>query len=156
MKPTDKPKGDYEKVKCDDFISGVIEDVQYDKEHSFKGFQGQPDSKKEACRFIFRLDGYAFKHFSRWMTFNYAEKSNVYKKYLVPLVDHAEPFMDFDLDQLKGMKVKTLWKEENDFQSVETIRPIEGKIFRPLEKTIEEEHETEQSANPKDDLDLPF
>lgn len=41
--------------------------------------------------------------------------------------------MDFDLDQLKGLKVKMLWKnktyEGKEYQTIETIRPIGKKVI---------------------------
>lgn len=116
----------YEKVKTDDFISGVIEDVQYDPAHKFT-FKGT-ESVAHGVRLKFKLDGYQYSHFSRWMKFNYGEKSNLYQKYLLPLVENAKSDMEFDLDQLKGIPVKTLWNEKNDFQGVETIRPIGKKV----------------------------
>jgi hypothetical protein len=155
MKPANNGKSDYEKVDCGDFIPGTISDIQYDKEHTFKGFNGGEDAKHEAVRFIFLLDGYKMKHYSRWMKFIYAEKSNLYSKYLVPLVMHPEPFMDFEIELLKGMKVKTLWTEKNDFQNIETIRPVGEKIFRPLEPETPEEAESLPSEQSKAD-DLPF
>lgn len=129
----------YEKVSTDNFIPGIIEEIQYDKEHKFK-FKGE-ESIAFGCRFKFMLEGYKHAHYSRWLKFNYGEKANLYKKYLVPLVDGAKPEMDFDLDQLKGVKVKTLWSEKNDFQSVETIRPAGKKVIpvqKPPEDFIEE------------------
>ncbi len=62
------------------------------------------------------------------MKFTYAEKSNLYKKYISKLVENAEPDMDFDIDALNGMKVKTIWSEDNDFQNIDNIFPINGKI----------------------------
>ncbi len=126
MKPPVQERN-YEKVKTDDFLPGMIEDVQYDKEHPFK-YKGV-ESTAFGVRFKFTLQGYKYPHFSRWMKFNYGEKANLYKKYLVPLVDGAKPEMDFDLDQLKGMKIKTLWSEKDDFQNVETIRPAGKKLI---------------------------
>jgi len=62
------------------------------------------------------------------MKFNLGEKSNLYTKYISQIVENAEPDMDIDLDVLKGMKLKVLWAEKNEFQFPETIRPIGGKI----------------------------
>lgn len=115
---------DYEKVQTGDFIKGKILDIQYDKEHQFK-YLG--DIKvRPACRFVFELDGYKYKHYTRWMTFSYGEKTSLYKKYLSNLIDGAFPDFDFDLDTLKGMEVRTVWQGDN-FQEVEVIRPIGGK-----------------------------
>ena len=151
MKPPKREgSGDYEKVKTDDFVSGIIEDVAYDMLHKFKGFEGKPDTEAPGVRFKFKLEGYQYPHYSRWMKFNYGEKANLYLKYLAPLVDGAAPDMDFDLDQLKGLKVKTLWNEKNGFQSVETIRPI-GKKVAPAtlpKEQLAEMHEVEPNEDP--------
>ncbi len=127
MKPA-KREFDYERVSTEDLVSGIIEDVQYEETHSFKGFQGAPDKVAPGIRFKFKLEGYSFPHYSRWMKFNYGAKANLFTKYLVALVEGAVPDMDFDLDQLKGLAVKTLWSEKNGFQNLETIRPAKGKI----------------------------
>lgn len=128
MKPPKQEKTDYEKVDINDFVVGTIEEVQYDQEHKFKGFQGAEDKIKPAVRLKFKINSYKFPHYSRWMAFNYGEKSNLYLKYLLPLVEGAEPDMDFDMDALKGMGVKMLWSEKNGFQNIETIRPANKKI----------------------------
>lgn len=127
MKPAKRDSNDYEKVKTDDFVVGMIEDVAYDQEHKFS-FKGE-EKVRPAVRFKFALDGCSYPHYSRWQSFNYGEKSVLYLKYLSALVDGAAPDMDFDLDQLKGMRVKTLWTEKNNFQSVETVRPANGKVI---------------------------
>lgn len=128
MKPPKTEKTDFEKVNMDDFVSGFIEDVQYDNEHKFKGYNGAEDKVKPAVRLKFKIEGYQYPHYSRWMAFSYAEKSNLLNKYLLPLVEGAEKDMDFDIDLLKGLRVKMLWSEKNGFQSVETIRPIGKKL----------------------------
>lgn len=128
MKPPKTENKDFEKVSTEDFVQGVIEEIQYDKEHKFKGYNGAEDKVRPATRFKFKLEGCQYPHYSRWMTFSYSEKSNLYTKYLVSLVENAQPDMDFDLDNLKGMKVKTLWSEHNGYQGIETIRPVGKKI----------------------------
>lgn len=127
MKPPSKDKTDFEKVAIGEMLPGVIEDISYDQEHKFKGYQGGPDTIQPAVRFKFVLDGYKFAHYSRWYKFNYGEKANLYKIFLIKLVENAEPNIDFDLDLLKGMKVKTLWNENGDFQNLESIYPIDAK-----------------------------
>lgn len=124
-----KPKAretQFEKVKIGEFITGKIFDVQYEPEHKFI-FNGQ-ESVKEGVRLVFELDGYQFKHYSRWMTFNYGIKSTLYQKYLSKLVENAEPDMDFDLDTLKGFPIKTIWSENKDFQNLESIFPLFNKL----------------------------
>mgnify|MGYP001568893996 CR=1 FL=1 len=36
--------------------------------------------------------------------------------------------MDFDLDNLIGMRVKTIWEENGDFQNIESIFPEGAKL----------------------------
>ncbi len=128
MRPPVRPKMEYEKVKIGEMISGVIEKVEYDMEHKFKGFQGGEDTVQPAVRLKFSLDGYKFPKFSRWMKFNLGEKANLYKKYVSKLVEGAKPDMDVDLDILNGMKIKTVWSEENDFQNIDAIYPATLKV----------------------------
>jgi hypothetical protein len=128
MRPPKREKTDFEKVTIEDFTICTIEDIAYDMEHKFTGFQGAEDKIKPAVRFKFKVEGYQYHHYSRWMSFNFGEKSNLFLKYLVPLVEGAKPDMDLDLDVLKGMKIKILWAEKNEFQFPETIRAIGKKI----------------------------
>lgn len=153
MKPT-KRKIDYEKVAIGEFIIGEISNIQYDLEHRFKGFGDREDTVTEAVRFVFDLEGYQFKHYSRWLKFTYGEKSTLYKKYLVKLVEGAHPDMDFDLDALKGMRVKTLWKEENGFQEIEAIFPIGKKL--PLDAPVIESEETPAIDKETPENEEPF
>ena len=141
MKPPKREDMQFEKLKTDDFIIGEISDVQYEETHTFmKGTQYEKQGP--AVRFKFKMDGYQHPHYSRWGYFSYGEKSNLYLKYLVPLVEGATPDMDFDLDQLKNLRVRTLWQEKNNFQSIEVIRPVEGKILAPQAPGVAEAKET--------------
>jgi hypothetical protein len=127
VKPqTQKNSDDYEKVKTGEFISGTIDNVEYDLQHKFS-YKGE-EKTAQAVRLVFDLDGYEFKHRTHWMTFSYGERSNLYNKYLVKLVEACMPDMDFDLDEVKGLRIKTIWKEANGFQSVELIQPEGEKI----------------------------
>jgi hypothetical protein len=145
-----KRKTEFEQVKCDDFIEGEIIEVQEELEHQFK-FKGD-EKIAPAVRFVFKLKGYEHKHYSRWMSFIYAEKSTLYIKYLTSLVENAEPFMEFDIQALTGMKVKILWKDDGGgWQSVETIRPLQGKIKRSLPEVSQFETETTDTTE-----DIPF
>lgn len=121
-----KRKTSYEKVVIGEFIHGEIHDIEYDYDHKFT-YKGE-EKEGPAIRFIFKLEDYEFLHRSRWMAFNLGEKSNLYKKYVSKLVANAHKDMCFDLDALKGMKVKTIWEESNGFQSVESIYPDGTKI----------------------------
>lgn len=147
MKPPKRENKDFEKVLVGEMLPGVIENVLYDQEHKFKGFQGKEDTVQPAVRFKFKLDGYEFAHYSRWYKFSYGEKANLYKIFLSKLVENAQPDMDFDLDLLKGLKVKTLWNENGDFQNLESIFPAQGKVKAsdPLPLTDEPEETHEES-----------
>jgi len=124
--PPARPKFDYEKVKIGEFVFGTIDNIEYDNEHEFK-MKGEKKISP-AVRLVFKLDGCEYPHRSRWMTFSYAEKSNLYSKYLSKLILGAMPDMDMDLDVLKGVKVKTIWNEQNDFQWPESIFPVGEKL----------------------------
>jgi len=128
MRPPKSSSMTFEKLKIGEFIYGTIDKVQYDNEHKFKGFEGKADSVAPAVRFVFKLQDYEFPHFSRWMKFNMGEKSNLYGKYISKLVAGAKPDMDFDLDELTNLEVKTIWDENGDFQNLENIWPMRGKI----------------------------
>ena len=128
MKPPKQERDEnfeYEKVSLDDFVPGKIEDIQYDPEHKFV-YQGTT-TERPGVRLKFKLDGYEHSHYSQWLTFSYGEKTNLFKIYISALVENAEPDFDFDMDTLKGMKVKTLWKEtKSGFQFPSAIRRVRG------------------------------
>ena len=141
---------DYEKLSCDDFITGEIVKIEEEQDHAFT-YKGETKNGP-GVRIVFKLEGYEFEHKSRWMKFTYVEKSNLYKKYLLSLVEGAKPDMDFDIQELQGMKVKTLWKADikpdgKVFQEIDTIRPIGIK----LKPTTQESH-----ASIVEDEDIPF
>lgn len=143
----------FEKVKVDEFINGIIEDITYDQEHAFKGFQGKPDTKQPGVRIKFKLEGYEYPHYSRWMKFSYDDRSNLFKTFLAPLVEGANKDLDFDLDQLKGMKVKTLWSENGEFQNLDTVRPV-GKKVKPL--NVVNATSSQDLAEVSEDEEAPF
>src|ERR1700690_826324 len=117
MRPPLKHEGDFERVpKYEDWINGEIEDVTLEEEHEFKGKFAKTGA---AVRFKFKLDGCEYAHFSNWMSYSYSEKSNLFKKYLCGLVEGAQPNMDFDLDRLKNLKVRTMWSTNGDFDNIE-------------------------------------
>lgn len=129
LKPPPRTKLDYEKVDTEDWINGFIEEIQSDEKRD-TGFKDEESGEpiiKHMIRFKFKLEGYSYPHYSRWMSLSYHEKSNLFKKYLSNLVEHAQPDMDFDLEQLKGMPVKMMWSNNGDFQNIEMVRPIKGK-----------------------------
>jgi len=158
-RPPERPKFDYEKVEIGNFVNGVIENIEYDNEHKFKSPDGEKISP--AVRFVFKLDGYKYPHRSRWMTFSYGEKTNLYSKYIVKLVLGAIPDLDMDLDVLKGMRVKTIWNEQNDFQSIENIFPVGEKLKLSEAAKADIQHEEEikdgeDDGKDKTGQDLPF
>lgn len=121
MKPEKRNNGtiEFERVKTNVFISGIIEDIQRDKERVtvFKG----KESVKDCVRLKFALDGYQYPKYSRWLTFSYGAKSRLFQTILKPLVPNAKPDMDFDLESLKGVRVKTFWSQEGEYQNLQLI-----------------------------------
>lgn len=146
MRPPARNSMTYEKVKIGDFIYGVIEKIEYDDNHKFKGFEGKEDKLSPALRFVFKLQGYEYPHRSRWMNFNVGEKSNLYKKYIAKLVNNPKPDMDFDMDKFVSMEIKTIWEENGDFQNLESIYPNGAKL------TINENEVNEPPAITEDDF----
>lgn len=152
MKP---PPQEFEKVPTDNFINAEITNITYDEHHEFTvngvkypGF---------GIQFTFNIDGLAKPKKSRWYKFSYDERSNLYIKFIAPLVENAKPYMEFDLDKLKKMKVKMLWKDDKDprFQSIETVRPYFKKIsFTPPIK--EERAEMVEDVQEPNNEEVPF
>lgn len=149
MKP---PQKEFERVPTDDFVNAEIVDIEYDEQHEFT-VRGEKHVAF-GVRVVFEIAGLENKKKSRWFTFSYDERSNIYKLFLAPLVENAEPYMEFDLDQLKGMKIKMLWKDDKDprYQSIETIRPVGKKVVsdtpqtpKPIfDSSLAETHEDEE------------
>ena len=144
MKPSKHDKTDFEKVVIGEFITGIIEDVQYEKEHKFKYKDNEKTS--EAVRFKFKLDGYNHPHYSRWMLFFYGEKTSLFSKYLVKLVEGMTPESDFDIMALKNMPIKTIWSENGDFQNIDNIFPLKSKVKVNVVALAQEE----EGAEPHD------
>ena len=137
MRP-EKRESHFEKVAIGEFVNGEIVDIEYDMIHTFKGYQGAEDRVVPAARLVFELNGCKYPHRTRWMTFSYSEKANLYKNFILKLVENAQPDMDFDLDNNKFMKVKTLWAENNNFQNLESIFPLEAKVKADAQPEPEE------------------
>lgn len=144
MLPPKRNTTDFEKVICGEFVPGEIERVEYDDLHKFKGFEGKDDTVAPAIRFVFKLEGYRYPHRSRWMRFNVGEKANLYKKYIAKLVNNAKPDMIFDLDLFTGMKIRTIWEMNGDFNNLESIYPAGQKL-------IIKENEINEPPPPTDD-----
>jgi hypothetical protein len=158
MRPPARATTNYEKVATGDFVKGVISGIEYDENHSFKGFEGKPDKIAPAIRFVFTLDGYEYPHRSRWMNFNMGEKANLYKKYVARLVENARPDMDFDLDLFLKMKVKTIWMDNGDFQNLDSIYP-DGKKLNTSSATVSDEpapYDEDDFPPEPDDDDVPM
>jgi hypothetical protein len=127
MIPPRREKTEFERVGVyGDFVPGVIEVIEYDPTHKTTYLGEQ--SEKFCVRIGFRLDGYNFLHRSRWLTFSYGEKANLYKKFISKLVKNAKPDMCFDLDVLKGLRVKTIWVENGEYENLENVFPEGEKI----------------------------
>ena len=137
MKPERKDPKDFEQVAIGEMIIGVIEEVQYDTEHTFKGFQGKEDTKGTAIRFKFKLDNYQYAHYSRWMRLSLNKKSNLYLKYAVKLIEGIQPDADVDLDILNGAKIKVIYAENNGYQNVDSIFPDGIKVKTDAIPTVD-------------------
>lgn len=126
IKPPPREKMEYERVKSNEWISGTIAEVEHDpmRKSSFKG----TEKVGPMVRFKFALDGYQFPHYSRWMSLSYADKANLYKTFIVELVEDAKPYMDFDMELLRGLKIKTMWKAQGEFDNLFTICPLDKKV----------------------------
>jgi len=163
MKPNYKSGGgdkDFEQVALGELIPGVISEVKYDMEHKFKGWNGGPEVVCPGVRIILKLDGYKEPHGTPWMKFNYGAKANLYLKFLLKLVDGAKPDMcDFDLDALKGMKVKTLWcapyAESPEKQFIESIVPVGAKVKQSAVPPKSDPARDEDEP-PAEDSEIPF
>lgn len=121
---------EFEKVPTDDFVVGKIAEVQYDPEHTFKGFDGAEDKKMQGVRFRFELEGCKYPHYSKWMKMVWSDKSNIFK-FCLDLVDGCSVDKPFDLSILNGMAVKTLWSNKGEWQNLDKLRPVGGKIKSP-------------------------
>lgn len=149
IKP-DQKKMEYEKLDTKDWVVGVIDDIDYEKEHAWKPYLGQEREPSPAIRFKFLFEGYKYPHKSKWMRLSYAQKSTLYSEYISQLVEKASPFMDFDLEQLKGLKVKTMWVDNEEFQNLKMIVPVSGKVKPLLPQMVS------PSFAKKDDDEVPF
>lgn len=145
---------EYERVPVDDFVLGIISEIEYENEHEFtyKGVK----NVGPAVRIVIKIEGMKYPKKTRWMGFYYSEKSNLFNKFLLPLLEGARPNMDFDMDNLKNMKVKMLWKDDKDpkYQSIDSIRPVGAKVV-PAIKPIEASETTDVEETEEDDQ-VPF
>jgi hypothetical protein len=132
MKVPKSDNKDFEKLVIDEWLTGTIEDIQYDMEKKWT-WEGK-ETVQPGVRFVFSVDQfgdivYKFHHYSGWLKLNVGEKANLYKRYVSALVVDAKPNMEIDIDVLKGMKVKFMWEEsESGFQRVLKIKPVGKKV----------------------------
>lgn len=138
MLPPPRPKMVYEKVTEDEWLPGVIEEIEYDMEHksTYKGVE----KTGPAIKIKMVLDGYKFPKSSGWLSFIYSEKSNLYKTYICGLVANPKPYMNFDPDLFKGMKIKCMWEtnaKNPEYQNLVRIRPAGEKITAESEPSEE-------------------
>ena len=161
MKPPKREKKAFERVpKYDEWISGVIQEIEYDENHE-KKFNGETKTIS-AVRFKLELKDCEYPKRSRWLTFSYAEKANLYRMFISQLVENAEPDMDFDLDELKGFEVKTMWTKSDDgeFDNLAMIRPLGDKYDPENQEPAKPEgqslREAAQARNPEVPDDVPF
>lgn len=142
MKPQDSRKEFVsEKVPTDEFLTGTIQKVEYEKEHQFKGKFARVS---EAVRIVIKLDGYEQLKKTKWMSFKYDEKSTLFKMVVLPLVKDAYPYLVLDIEKLEGLKVKVMFAEEEyegkTFYGVQMLKPAKGKLDIDLPTVqIEEE-----------------
>jgi hypothetical protein len=151
-----------EDVETDVFIQGVITKVEEEQDHKFITPKGEVLS--DAVRIHFALDGYQQDKRSAWMYFHYGKKGALLNKYLVKLVENAQPYMNFDIQKIVGMGVEVIFSRRvyNDrvFYNVEHIKCAKG---QPMLKYIPDVMvQTLNAAKPvvearkNDDDDLPF
>ena len=143
---TMKPKSNdrefvQEAVPTEEWINAEITDVKYEENHEFGG---QFAKTGEAVRLVFKLEGFQQPKSSRWLTFSYGEKSNLYLKFLKPLVDGAKPYMDYDIQRLKGTKCRLMFssvdtEDGKTFYNIEMVRPLKDKAS--VLPTIKEDEE---------------
>lgn len=127
MRPPQRPKTEFERVpKYDEWVIGKILDIEYDEAHKTT-YQGE-EKIRPCVRIKMGLEGCQFPKRSRWLSFSYGEKANLYKQFVSALVDGAEPDMDLDLDLLKGMSIKTMWSEDGDYDKLVMVRPVADKL----------------------------
>ncbi|HET9146153.1 MAG TPA: hypothetical protein VFN81_08715 [Sphingomicrobium sp.] len=126
MKPPKKIR-DFETVPVDKWMAGTITAIEHDPAHMFGG--GPTANVNEAIRITFSIDGLRFPHRTGWMTFSYGPGATLLERYLKSLVDGARADMDFDIEDLRSMRVETLWRPTpRGKQDVAAIRPLGEKL----------------------------
>jgi len=138
-------------VPTDEFIQAVITRVEYDEAHEFKGEYAKT---APAIRLHFGIEGvsketnemYKETKRSRWETYSYDGRSNLYNKYLKPLAGIGPNSKTYNIGELEGMIVKLMfevgeWKEAKVYNIVmvkstgKRLEPGEGPD--PLDKKVD-------------------
>lgn len=129
MKPknTSQP---IEDVPLDIWIKGRIEDIKYEENHKFTDKKTNETKERDACKIIMRLDGLNNLKETFWLAFSYDERSNLYGKFISQLVEGAVPYLDFDLDGLKGCYIKIMYEQKpnNKYPSIMSVKPLKEKV----------------------------
>lgn len=146
MYPPPRPKREYEKVPVEVWVNGKISEVQYKNDH--ENFNKE---KVMGVRLKLELEGCKFPHYTRWMTFSYADKANLYKLVILPLIEGAKPDIKFDMDALKDLLIKTMWSTNEEYQNLDMIRPLGAKVACESEPP-----EPAEAATSNQHDDVPF
>ena len=125
-------KMEYEQVKIDEFIDTVIEKVEFreNQPQTFTNNEGKKETRNvNQVRFKFKLTGYEYPHYSRWMTNIMSEKSNLYKILVQLYGVGMQPDCYVNLSKLEGSKVSTRWDQVpmsngGMFQFPDKVKPI--------------------------------
>ena len=157
-----KQSMEYEKLAVDEWLTGKIEEVQYDEHRTYKSKDKESGewSEKESphVRLKLKIDGYKWPHYSRWMKCSTNGKSNFYSKYLkylCPEYDCEDKVID--IDKLVGVKCKTMWENNDEYQNITSIRGLE-----PTLNIIASGEEITPGLPPEDvsendgNMDVPF
>lgn len=123
-------KLEYEKVAVDEWLTGHIEEVQYNEHREYNHKNEETGAREKLTaphvRFKFRIDGYEYPHYSRWMKASTYEMSNLYSKYLKYLCpQHDCQDQVIDLDLLTGAQVKLMWENNGDYQNITQLRGLD-------------------------------
>lgn len=142
---------EYGKVALDEWIMGVIEEVQTRYDQPTTNMKGEPCTKDQV-RFKLLLDGYEFPYYSRWMTLSTHEKSNLYIKYINKLFGaKVLPDTVWDLEKLRGLKIKVMYEENTSkagrvFQNIAQLRATDQAQIDMVELVVDETEETHDDS----------
>lgn len=145
---------EYEKVAVDEWLPGMIETVQLQEDRPYRHTNDDTGETEMLTaphvRFKFKLDGYKYPHYSRWMKASTHKKSNLYSKYLRSLCPtHDCENQQIDVDKLTGVRIKIMWENNGDYQNVTQIRGLDAALDVRVDTTAPE-------ADPDPANDVPF